>query len=57
MSHPWFANLNFKLLLEKKLKAPFIPKLTSKTDTKNFSKEFTTCKIDSLEESPIDKAI
>ncbi len=49
MSHPWFANLNFKMLLEKKLKAPFIPKLTSKTDTKNFSKEFTTCKIDSLE--------
>jgi hypothetical protein len=47
MQHPWFEKINFKSLLEKKIKAPFIPKLGSKTDTDNFSKEFTNCKIDS----------
>lgn len=57
MSHPWFEKMNFKLLLEKKLKAPFVPKLGSKTDTNNFNIEFTSCKVDSYEESPIDKDI
>lgn len=49
MSHPWFEKMNFKLLVEKKLKAPFVPKLGSKTDITNFSTEFTNCKVDSLE--------
>lgn len=57
MNHPWFQKINFKSLVEKKIKAPFVPKLGSKTDTNNFSTEFTSCKVDSYEDSPIDKAI
>lgn len=37
MNHPWFSKINFKLLLQKKIKAPFVPKLGSKTDTSSFS--------------------
>lgn len=37
------------------MKAPFVPKLGSKTDTNNFNVEFTSCKVDSYEESPVDK--
>jgi hypothetical protein len=37
MNHPWFSKIDFKLLLEKKLKAPFVPTIGSKTDTRNFS--------------------
>lgn len=36
LGHPWFEDLNIKHLLEKKLKAPYIPKVTSDTDLKNF---------------------
>ena len=49
--------MNFKALLEKKVKAPFTPKLGSKTDTGNFNVEFTSCKLDSYEDSPEDKNI
>lgn len=49
MSHPWFSKLNFKQLQEKKLKAPFVPKLGSKIDTGNFNTEFTNSKVDSVE--------
>lgn len=49
--------MNFKALLEKKVKAPFIPKLGSKTDTGNFNVEFTNCELNSHEDSPEDKDI
>lgn len=50
MEHPWFAKMNFKSLMEKKIKAPFIPKLNSKTDTQNFDVEFTSSSINEPEE-------
>lgn len=40
-SHPWFKDFNFKDLEEKKVKAPFIPKLLDKHDVQNFDTEFT----------------
>lgn len=40
--------------MDKKIKAPFVPKLGSKTDTGNFNTEFTSSKMDSVEESPVD---
>lgn len=54
MQHPWFEKINFKALTEKKIKAPFTPKIGSKTDTNNFNVEFTSCKVESVENSPED---
>ena len=43
--------------MQRKIKAPFVPVLKSKDDTDNFDVEFTTCPVESYEESPgiIDK--
>ena len=38
----WFKNFDFKSLLEKKIPAPFIPKLKDITDVTNFDQEFTS---------------
>ena len=35
-NHPWFKNIDWKALLEKKIPAPFIPKIKSATDDSNF---------------------
>jgi hypothetical protein len=35
-SHPWYAAMNWKALLDKKLKAPFIPIVKSLSDVSNF---------------------
>lgn len=34
--HPWFKDLDIEKLLKKKLPAPFVPKVESKTDLRNF---------------------
>ena len=34
--HKWFADLDFDELLKKKIKAPWMPKVTGITDTSNF---------------------
>mmetsp|Transcript_52328 Transcript_52328/g.126549 ORF Transcript_52328/g.126549 Transcript_52328/m.126549 type:complete len:176 (-) Transcript_52328:1345-1872(-) len=34
--HPWFTTLDFKKLNEKKLKAPWIPKISNPLDARNF---------------------
>lgn len=39
--HPWFESIDWENLLEKKIKPPFIPKLSSETDTKYIDEEFT----------------
>ena len=41
-SHPFFANIDFDLIVEKKIKAPFIPELSSDTDVQYFDEEFTS---------------
>lgn len=34
--HPWFEGFDWNALLEKKLKAPFVPKIKNETDISNF---------------------
>ena len=41
-SHPFFANIDFDLIVQKKIKAPFIPELSSDTDVQYFDEEFTS---------------
>ena len=40
-SHPFFASIDFNLIEQKKLPAPFIPQLNNETDIKYFDEEFT----------------
>jgi serum/glucocorticoid-regulated kinase 2 len=40
-NHPFFKDLNFDDLLEKKIKAPFTPTVDGKLDIQYFDKEFT----------------
>ena len=39
--HPFFASIDFDLIVEKKIKAPFIPELANDTDVQYFDEEFT----------------
>uniref|UniRef100_T1JBX6 Ribosomal protein S6 kinase n=1 Tax=Strigamia maritima TaxID=126957 RepID=T1JBX6_STRMM len=39
--HHFFKDLDWNLLAEKKLKAPFIPKISNELDVSNFAEEFT----------------
>ena len=41
-NHPFFASLDFDMVLKKKIKAPFIPELASDTDVQYFDEEFTS---------------
>ena len=45
--HPWFEKLNWEQLLNKKVKPPFMPKLSSDIDITNFDVEFTSCSVES----------
>eukprot|EP00128_Syssomonas_multiformis_P018553 Colp12_sorted_trinity150504_noHs@33981 len=40
--HDWFKGINWDLLLQKKIKPTWRPKLDSKLDTSNFDSEFTS---------------
>lgn len=42
MMHPWFEGVDWNLILNKKIKPPFRPRLTSNTDVKNFDTMFTS---------------
>ena len=41
-SHPFFSNIDFDLIEQKKIKAPFIPELSSDKDVQYFDEEFTS---------------
>ena len=41
-SHPFFQGFDFDALFNKKMEAPFIPKLSGKLDVGNFDEEFTS---------------
>lgn len=41
-SHPFFKDINWKLLAEKRIPAPFVPKISSELDVSNFADEFTS---------------
>jgi serum/glucocorticoid-regulated kinase 2 len=40
--HPFFAKIDFNLIEQKKVKAPFIPEVENDTDVQNFDEEFTS---------------
>lgn len=42
-NHQFFKDLDWELLMTKKIKPPFIPRITSNTDTKYIDIEFTNC--------------
>jgi serine/threonine protein kinase len=46
-AHPFFKDVNWDLLIEKKIKPPFVPVLKNKADTKYIDSEF-------LDETPSD---
>ncbi|KAK9473046.1 uncharacterized protein V1510DRAFT_364399 [Dipodascopsis tothii] len=41
MAHPYFANINFDDIYHKRVRPPFVPTISSPTDTSNFDQEFT----------------
>lgn len=41
-SHPFLATINWSLLAQRKLKAPFKPKIKHELDVSNFAEEFTS---------------
>ncbi|KAK9480397.1 kinase-like domain-containing protein [Lipomyces japonicus] len=50
-AHPFFNDIDWDLLLQKKLPPPFKPHLTSETDTSNFDPEFTNASTSALQGS------
>lgn len=42
MSHAFFRNINWDDIRDKKVTPPFMPQITSPTDTSNFDSEFTS---------------
>lgn len=42
MSHAFFRNINWDDVYHKKIAPPFVPQITSATDTSNFDTEFTS---------------
>ena len=40
-NHPFFQGIDFDLILQKKVKPPFLPQLTNETDVQYFDEEFT----------------
>ena len=51
--HPWFDCCNWDLIMKKEVRVPFIPNITSETDTSNFNPEFTEAPIETLRDSGI----
>ena len=39
--HPFFSSINWDLLAEKKVAAPYVPMVRSKTDIRNIDTDFT----------------
>ncbi|XP_070493425.1 RAC serine/threonine-protein kinase-like [Chironomus tepperi] len=54
MAHPFFANINWADLVNKKIVPPFKPQVTSDTDTRYFDSEFTG---ESVELTPPDPGV
>ena len=54
MRHPWFAGVDWEMILTKQIKPPFKPKLQSKIDVKYVDPEFTKQKVNNSPESLVD---
>lgn len=52
MIHAFFRGLNWQDLIEKKVSPPFVPEITSETDTRYFDRQFTT---EPVNLTPIDR--
>jgi RAC serine/threonine-protein kinase len=52
MIHPFFRGLNWQDLIEKKIPPPFVPEITSETDTRYFDCQFTA---EPVNLTPIDR--
>ncbi|KAK9239203.1 kinase-like domain-containing protein [Lipomyces kononenkoae] len=50
-AHPFFADIDWDLLVQKKVPPPFKPHLSSATDTSNFDPEFTNASTSALQGS------
>ncbi|KAK9494069.1 kinase-like domain-containing protein [Lipomyces doorenjongii] len=50
-AHPFFADIDWDLLVQKKVPPPFKPHLSSETDTSNFDPEFTNASTSVLQGS------
>lgn len=46
VGHPWFKDLDINKLLDKKIQAPYIPKITADSDLQNFDAEVRKQAID-----------
>jgi serum/glucocorticoid-regulated kinase 2 len=46
--HPWFEDVNWHALYEKKYEAPFVPKINNESDLQHFDPEFTEIPINSM---------
>ena len=40
-NHPFFSSIDFDMIIQKKIKAPFIPELSGDTNVQYFDEEFT----------------
>eukprot|EP01123_Difflugia_compressa_P010039 TRINITY_DN3554_c0_g1_i1.p1 TRINITY_DN3554_c0_g1~~TRINITY_DN3554_c0_g1_i1.p1 ORF type:complete len:485 (+),score=97.92 TRINITY_DN3554_c0_g1_i1:57-1457(+) len=45
-SHPFFAPIDFELLIQKKIPPPYIPEVTSDDDIRNIDRNFTDAPVD-----------
>ena len=45
IGHPWFKDINMGDLLEKKVKAPYIPVIKDEHDTSNFDEKFAALEV------------
>lgn len=46
--HPWFEDVNWQALFEKRYEAPFVPKIGNEADLQHFDPEFTEIPINSM---------
>lgn len=56
MNHPWFKDIDWALLIDKKLPSPFVPKVVGDSWLQNFDKDFTSEEVrDSVAKVDLDK--
>ena len=41
-SHPFFAKIDFELVFQNKISAPYVPEINGLMDVRNFDEEFTS---------------
>ena len=46
--HPWFVGINWQAILEKKVEAPFVPKISNDMGLNNFDPDFTEIPLHSM---------